>query len=70
MKKISIFQFTMYDIMSDTTRLSRRYGTIEAIQNIGGAAVLDSRVEIDTSKLVSDIDGFTVKDFQPISIAE
>ena len=66
MQNISIFQFTMYDIMTDTKRLSKRFGTIEAINKIGGQVILESVTEIKTSDLSSDLEGFTKIGFQTL----
>ncbi len=70
MEKVQAFQFTKYDIMSDTRRLSRRYGTIEAINKIGGEVILESAIEINVSDLESDFYGLTKIGFEPSNMAE
>jgi hypothetical protein len=70
MEKVQAFQFTKYDIMSDTKRLSRRYGTIEAINKIGGEVILEPAIEINASYLESDFHGLTKIGFEPSNMAE
>ena len=70
MEKVQAFQFTKYDIMSDTRRLSRRYGTIEAINKIGGEVILESAIEINVSDLESDFYGLTKIGFEPSNAAK
>jgi len=55
----AVYQFTMYDILTDTERESRRWGTREAIDRIGGKVIEDSAVNIDTSLLGSEVEGMT-----------
>jgi len=61
----AVYQFTMYDILTDTERESRRWGTREAIDRIGGKVIEDSAVNIDTSLLGSEVEGMTERGFNP-----
>ena len=60
-----VYRFEMYSIESDEFRTSRRYGTRDAITNIGGNVIEDSKVSIESSQLGQDLKGFTVVDFNP-----
>jgi hypothetical protein len=63
---VTIYQFEVYDIQSDQTIKSRRWGTAEAIKEIAcGRVIKDTAIEVDESSVASDIHGFTVRDFNP-----
>jgi len=61
----AIYRFTMYDILTDTKRESRRWGTRESIDRIGAAIIEDSVVNVDEAILGSEIDGMTDRGFDP-----
>jgi hypothetical protein len=66
MTKVTIFQFDVYDVLSDSVQRSRRWGTREAIQEIArGMPVDNTATEVDESAVASDIPGLTVRDFNP-----
>lgn len=66
MATVTIYQFEVYDIQSDQTIKSRRWGTAEAIKEIAcGRLLEDTAIEVDESVVASDIHGFTVRDFNP-----
>ena len=70
MEKVTIYQFTIYDVMSDTMILSKRWGTLEAIKKACGNPLLETAMEINRVDLNSDIDDFTVKGFDPYNIVK
>ncbi len=65
MSKVKIYRFTKYSIQSDGNEKSRRWGTREAIEGIGGNLIEDTETEVDESAVASDIGGFTPIDFDP-----
>jgi len=65
MSKIHIHRFTLYDITTDGIRQSRRWGTRDAIERIGGEVLVESGTEVDASAVISDIPGLTVRDYTP-----
>jgi hypothetical protein len=66
MDQVTIYQFEAYDIRSDCTIKSRRWGTEEAIREIAcGQLLKDTGIEVDELVIQSDIHGFTAIDFDP-----
>jgi hypothetical protein len=66
MSKITIYQFEVWDVISDQTRKSRRWGTREAIQEIAHGRVLEeTATEVEDFAVRSDIFGFTKIGFDP-----
>jgi hypothetical protein len=63
-EKVTIYQFTVYDISQDEMRRSRRWGTREAIERIRSGSVLEeTATEVEGSCL--DDNGMTQRDFNP-----
>jgi len=68
MSNVTIYRFKMYSPREDEFILSKRWGTIEAIQKIGGVAIEGTAVEADRSVIVApapDMPGLTEKGFDP-----
>jgi hypothetical protein len=65
MSKVHIYRFTLYDITSDGARQSRRWGTRDAIERIGGEVLVDTGIEVEASTLDSEISGLTARDYSP-----
>ncbi len=66
MRKITIYQFEVYNAQDDQMIKSRRWGTSEAIEQIAhGRMLRNTAVEVDESAVASDIPGLTEKDFIP-----
>lgn len=63
--KVKIYQFTKYSIQSDGNVKSRRWGTREAIERLGGDVIEDTEIEVDASAIASDIEGLTERNFNP-----
>jgi hypothetical protein len=63
--KVKIYQFTKYSIQSDGNEKSRRWGTREAIERLGGKVIEDTEIEVDASAVASDIEGLTERNFNP-----
>lgn len=55
LSKVTIYQFTLYDIANDEARKSRRWGTLEGIRAVCGAVLEDTVTEIDASEVASEI---------------
>jgi hypothetical protein len=62
---IQIFQFTMYDVSTDQTRKSRRWGTRAAIEALGGTVLEESATTVEASAINSDMHGLTEIGFDP-----
>lgn len=62
---VKIYRFTMYDISTDQTRISRRWGTREGIEAIGGAILEDTGIEVGDADATSDMPGLTEIGFDP-----
>lgn len=67
MSTVIIYRFEAWDAEHDEMRVSRRWGTREAIEGIAHGRVLeDTAREADASVVMSDIPGgFTERDFNP-----
>jgi hypothetical protein len=60
-----VYRFSMYDILTDSERESRRWGTREAINRIGGTIVEATLINVDEALLGSEIEGMTERGFNP-----
>ena len=65
MSKVHIYRFTLYDITSDGAHQSRRWGTRDAVERIGGEVLVDTGVEVDASAVDSEVSGLTARDYNP-----
>lgn len=65
MAKVTVYRWKKYDISTDEKRVSRRWGTREAIERMGGEIIADTATEVDESVIQSDIEGLTVRNFNP-----
>ena len=63
--KVTIYQFTIYDIGNDENRKSRRWATREAVECIGGKVLEETATEIDATDIGAEIDGMTARNFDP-----
>jgi|GEM_PF-1653297 len=64
--RVSIYQFTKYDIISDSEIKSKRWGTQNAIDRIGGTIIMASKSLVDKSVFLnSGIEGMTAIGFVP-----
>jgi hypothetical protein len=61
----TIYRFSKYDISTDATRRSRRWGTLEAIAAWGGVPLKETGVEVDAAVLSSEVEGMTAIGFDP-----
>jgi hypothetical protein len=61
--KATIYQFTIYDIVNDETRTSRRWATRDAIQRACGQVLENTAMLVDVSIL--DGNGMTERDVSP-----
>jgi hypothetical protein len=68
MTKITVYQFTKYDIASDQSIKSRRLGTREAIQEIGATILENTAMEVDESVLGSQMAGLSDIGFNPAAM--
>jgi hypothetical protein len=60
---VKVYRFRLYNISADENEKSRRWGTREAIERIGGEVMEDTETEVDESDLVYD--GMTDRNFNP-----
>lgn len=65
MDKVTVYQFRSYDIRDDEKKLSRRWGTREAIQDVCGEVIESTAVEVDAKDINSDITGLTAIGYKP-----
>jgi hypothetical protein len=63
--KVKVYRFTIYEIVNDENRRSRRWATREAIKRVGGEVLEDTATEVDASVLGGEIEGMTVRNFNP-----
>lgn len=59
MAKVTVYQFTNYDIASDNVIKSRRWGTREAIEFIKANVLEDTAVEVDDLVLGRQVSGLS-----------
>jgi hypothetical protein len=60
---VKVYRFQLYNISTDQNETSRRWGTREAIERIGGEVMKDTETEVNESDLIYD--GMTDRDFNP-----
>ena len=65
MSGIRIYQFTKYDIATDNVVKSRRWGTLAAIEWLGGTALEDTGVDVEASAIGRQIEGLSDIGFDP-----
>jgi hypothetical protein len=65
LSKVTVYQFTLYDITTDRRRKSRRWATYDAVERLGGDALLKTAAEVEASVLDPDTPGMTYIDFDP-----
>ena len=65
MSKVTVYQFTLYDIANDENRKSRRWAIRETIELLGGTILEDTATEVDSSCVGTEIGGMTVRNFDP-----
>jgi len=68
MAKVRIHRFRLYDINSDSYRISRRWATRDIIESLGGDLIEAPVAEVDASVVNSDIEGMTAPDYVPMTI--
>lgn len=57
--KVTVYAFSVYNLLSDCWQLSSRMGTLDTIKNTGGVPIKWSGIEVDTSVLSLDYTGMT-----------
>jgi hypothetical protein len=62
---VTVYQFQIYDITTDTKRKSRRWGTSEGIAALGGEILENTATEIAEADARSDVPGLTAIGFNP-----
>lgn len=67
MSKVTVYRFQMYDVHSDQMQTSRRWATLEAIEEVHGQPLIHTAIEIDASHVGDEIEGFTACGFNPSS---
>jgi hypothetical protein len=65
LSKITIYQFTIYDVANDECRKSRRWATREAIEWLRGTVLEDTATQVDSSVVGAEIAGMTARGFEP-----
>jgi hypothetical protein len=70
MAKVTVYQFTNYDIASDNVIKSRRWGTREAIDFIKANVLEDTAVEVDDAALGRQLPGLSEIGFNPRAVKD
>jgi hypothetical protein len=65
---VTIFRFQKYDIGSESIRISKRWGTREAIRALGGEVLAETATEAPDECVQSDVIGLTPIGYEPTSI--
>ena len=61
-----VYQSQPYDIRSDTVRVSKRWGTLKGIKELGvGAQTIGDGIEVESRFLGREIEGLTDIGFNP-----
>jgi hypothetical protein len=64
--KVAVHRFQVWDSASDTMKTSTRYATVDAIRDTAhGVVVPGTEILIEASELSSDVEGMTIKNYQP-----
>jgi hypothetical protein len=64
-QQIEVYQFTIYDGISDQLITSRRWGTLTGIAAVGGNPLRHSKCLVEASDIESEINGLTKIGFEP-----
>jgi len=67
MPTVKIYQFEVYDIQTDLTKRSRRWGTLDGIENtkVATRVLRETETEVDASVIGISVAGLTEIDFIP-----
>lgn len=65
MTKVTIYQFSIYDVNSDEPKISRRWGTVDGIKAVGGSFFEHTHAEVDGTLVGAEVPGLTARDFMP-----
>lgn len=65
MGKVTVYQWTKYDIRNDASQKSRRWATRDAIEWAGGTPLEETAIEVDESAVGGEVAGMTRRDFDP-----
>jgi hypothetical protein len=68
MAKVTVYQFTNYDMASDNVIKSRRWGTRGAIEFIKANILEDTAVEVDGAMLGRQVPGLSEIGFNPHAV--
>lgn len=68
MSKVTVYQFTIYEIANDASRKSFRWATREAIKWAGGHVLEDTAIEVDASDVGAEIKGMTARGYDPYRV--
>lgn len=63
MAKITVYEFTVYDITTDECRKSRRMGTHGAVQWAKGQIIESTAREVEECDVGREVPGMTDRDF-------
>lgn len=63
MAKATVYRFTVYDITTDESRVSRRMGTRAAVERAKGWVIEDTAREVEEADLGREVAGMTDRDF-------
>jgi hypothetical protein len=70
MAKITVYEWSRYELTHDQMTRSRRLGTLEAIERVCGEPDMTRHFEIDEADLDPTAAGMTPRDYKPRGLAE
>jgi hypothetical protein len=71
MAKVTVYRFSMYNIVSDTMDTSNRWATRDVIEKIHGVTWEDTAVEVEDCHLRSDdMPGMAKRGFDPYAFKQ
>ena len=65
MGTVTLYRWRKYAMSLDQMITSRRWGTREAIAEMGGEILEETAVQVDATAVQSDVPGLTAMDYMP-----
>lgn len=65
MPTVTVYRFRVYDITTDESRRSRRWGTLDGIKRAHGEPLEETATEVDAAVVGQEVEGLTTRDFDP-----
>ena len=65
MSTVTVYRFKVYDITTDESRLSHRWGTRDGIKRAKGEPLEETATDIDAAAVGQEVEGLTARGFDP-----